>query len=159
MTKTTPVSYDLESSLGFLVYKAHQRCFAEFRRQLEPAGLTPQQFGVLALLYNREAHCQAALCERGAIDANTMVGLLDRLEAAGLVRRVRDARDRRAYLVRITAGGRRLFERCVTLQQQAAARAWAGVTPTEQERLRRLLHKMLAHETSALRGKDAQNGR
>jgi MarR family transcriptional regulator for hemolysin len=158
MSKTTPPNYDLESSLGFLVYKVHQRCFAEFRHRLEPAGLTPQQFGVLALLYNREAHCQAALCERGAIDANTMVGLLDRLEAAGLVRRVRDVRDRRAYLVRITASGRRLFGRCVTLQRQAAARAWAGVTPAEQERLRRLLRKMLAHDFS-LRRKDTPNAR
>jgi len=46
--------FDLSASVGFLIYKAHQRSFAEFRRLLEPLRLTPAQFGVLALLYERD---------------------------------------------------------------------------------------------------------
>jgi DNA-binding MarR family transcriptional regulator len=135
--------YDLEAMLGFLVYKAHQRSFGEFRRLLEPVGLTPPQFGVLALLQQRDAQSQALLCERGVADPNTMVGIVDRLEAAALVRRCRDPRDRRVYLVRLTAAGRRMFARCVPLQRRSTARCWAALSASEQQRLRSLLRKAL----------------
>jgi DNA-binding MarR family transcriptional regulator len=135
--------YDPESSIGFLVYKVHQRAAAEFRRVLERMGLTPPQFGVLALLYGRRGQRQATLSERGAIDPNTMVGIVDRLEAAGLVERRRDPKDRRAYLVRITPKGRRTFENCIPLRNQAASRSWAALSPAEQNQLRDLLRKVL----------------
>jgi DNA-binding MarR family transcriptional regulator len=141
--RTPADTYDLEAMLGFLLYKAHQRSFAEFRRLLEPLGLTPPQFGVLALLHHRDAQSQAMLCERGAADPNTMVGIIDRLEAAGLVRRCRNPCDRRVYLVRITAAGRRMFARCVPLQQRATARCWVALSAREQRRLRTLLRKAL----------------
>jgi DNA-binding MarR family transcriptional regulator len=145
-------TYDLETMLGFLVYKAHQRSFGEFRRLLEPVGLTPPQFGVLALLHDRDAQSQALLCERGAADPNTMVGIVDRLEAAGLVRRCRDPRDRRVYLVRLTAAGRRMFARCVPRQLRATARCWAALSVREQQRLRTLLRKALRAETERRTG-------
>ena len=135
--------FDLESSIGFLLHKVHQRAFAEFRHLLEPTELTPPQFGVLALLYRQDGQSQAALCERGAVDPNTMVGIVDRLEAAGLVRRRRDPKDRRAHLVRITAKGRRMFEGCIPLQRRAVERVCRDLSADEQNRLRDLLHKML----------------
>jgi DNA-binding MarR family transcriptional regulator len=135
--------FDLDASLGFLVYKAHQRSFGEIRRLLEAVRLTPPQFGVLAALYGAEPETQAALCERGAVDPNTMVGILDRLEAAGLAVRDRDDRDRRVRRVRITPRGRRVFERCLPLQREAAKRCWAGLSAAERSRLRSLLQKAL----------------
>ena len=135
--------FEIEASLGFLVYKAHQRSFGELRRSLEPMRLTPPQFGVLALLHDRAGERQAALCERGAVDPNTMVGIVDRLEAAELVCRVRDPRDRRAYVVQITPHGRRTFRRCLRLQRQATEQCWAGLSAADQGRLLSLLHKAL----------------
>jgi len=135
--------FDLESSLGFLVYKAHQRSFAEFRRELDAVRLTPPQFGVLALLHNQNSQSQTTLCDRGAVDPNTMVGIVDRLEAAGLVCRGCDARDRRAHCVQITPRGRRIFERCLPFQHAATERCWGGLSLTERTRLRNLLRKAL----------------
>jgi DNA-binding MarR family transcriptional regulator len=135
--------FDLGAAVGFLIYKAHQRSFAEFRRLLEPLRLTPAQFGVLALLYQRDGQRQATLCERAAVDPNTMVGIIDRLEAAGRVNRDRDPRDRRAYLVRITAEGRHTFERCLPRQRQATERCWSRLSPAELDALRNLLRKAL----------------
>jgi len=150
--------YHLESSIGFLVYKAHQRAAAELRRALEPMGLTPPQFGVLALLYRHDRQRQATLCERGAIDPNTMVGIVDRLEAASLVARRRDPQDRRAYLVRITPKGRRTFENCIPLRNQAANRSWAMLSPVEQNQLRDLLRKVLRLPEQRAREQDRANG-
>jgi DNA-binding MarR family transcriptional regulator len=135
--------FDLEASLGFLVYKAHQRSFGEFRRALEPLRLTPPQFGVLALLAQVDRQTQTRLCELGAVDPNTMVGIVDRLEAASLVRRCVDRRDRRAHLVQITPRGRQVFGRCLPLQREAGQRCWSGLSPAEQARLRTLLRKAL----------------
>jgi DNA-binding MarR family transcriptional regulator len=151
-------SYDLESSIGFLVYKVHQRAAGEFRHVLEPMGLTPPQFGVLALLYGRGSQRQATLCERGAIDPNTMVGIVDRLESAGLVARSRDPQDRRAYLVRITPKGRRTFENCIPLRNRAANRSWATLSPIEQNHLRDLLRKVLRLPEQGTRREDRANG-
>ena len=142
-TIPVPESFDLEAALGFLVYKAHQRSLGQFRRLLEPVRLTPPQFGVLALLHERTGQRQSALCERGAVDPNTMVGIVDRLETAGLVARVRDRDDRRAYLVRVTERGRRAFARCLPLQRRATQRCWAGLSHAERNRLRSLLQKAL----------------
>jgi DNA-binding MarR family transcriptional regulator len=141
--RSTPEPYDLESSIGFLLYKAHQRAFAGFRRTLEPTGLTPPQFGALALLYRQDGQSQAALCERGSVDPNTMVGIVDRLEAAGLVRRGRDARDRRVHVLRITAKGRQVFGECVQLADRFADQCWSALSPAEQDRLREMLHKVI----------------
>jgi DNA-binding MarR family transcriptional regulator len=155
-SKATP--YDLESSIGFLVYKVHQRAAAEFRRALEPTGLTPPQFGVLALLYGRGGQRQAALCERGAVDPNTMVGIVDRLEAAGLVARRRDPRDRRVHLVRITPKGRRTFQNCIPLRNQAANRSWAALSSAEQNQLRVLLRKVLRLPEQRAHSEDRADG-
>jgi DNA-binding MarR family transcriptional regulator len=135
--------YDPESSIGFLVYKVHQRSSAEFRHLLEPTGLTPPQFAILALLNGQTGQRQAALCERAAVDPNTMVGIVDRLEAAGLVARHRDPKDRRAYLVRITSKGRRAFKHCLPLRNRAASRSWVALSRAEQDQLRNLLRKAL----------------
>ncbi len=135
--------FDLESQIGFLIYRVHQRSLAIFRHLLEPTGLTPQQFGVLALLAGQSRQCQAALCARGAIDPNTMVGLVDRLESAGLVDRERDAHDRRAYVVRLTPKGRRVLGDCLPLEKRAADVCWRVLSTAERDRLRNLLRKVL----------------
>jgi DNA-binding MarR family transcriptional regulator len=150
--------YDLESSIGFLVYKVHQRAAAEFRHALEPTGLTPPQFAVLALLHSQDGQRQATLCERGAVDPNTMVGIVDRLEVAGLVERRRDPQDRRAYLVRITPKGRRTFKNCIPLRNQAARRSWVALLPVEQNQLRNLLRKVLRLPAHHARREDRANG-
>ncbi len=148
---------DLDSSLGFLIYRAHQRALAEFRRTLEPAGLTPQQFGLLTLLHERDGQRQAELCSRGATDPNTMVGLIDRLTALGLVVRRRDPRDRRAHQVFLTPAGRRLFRRLWPRQRRTAQRLWKPLTKTQQSVLRKLLLKRLTPGSGALHRKRDAN--
>ena len=135
--------YDLDEAIGYLVYKVHQRAFAILRRELEPVGLTPPQFGALALLSREDGLSQTALCETGATDPNTLVGILDRLESAGLVVRQQDVTDRRAHRVYLTPKGRRTFAKCVPRAVGSAARCWGVLQPAEQDRLRRLLRKVL----------------
>ncbi|HEY7270266.1 MAG TPA: MarR family transcriptional regulator, partial [Dehalococcoidia bacterium] len=50
------------------------------------------------------------LAERLQLRHHSVVGLVDRLETAGLVRRHRDSEDHRQVLVRLTAHGQEVLE-------------------------------------------------
>jgi DNA-binding MarR family transcriptional regulator len=82
-------------------------------RALKPSGLTQSQYNVLRIL--RGAGLGGLVCrelsERMVARDPDITRLLDRLEARGLVTRMRDRRDRRAITVRITAEGIRLADR------------------------------------------------
>ncbi|HEY3532887.1 MAG TPA: MarR family transcriptional regulator, partial [Casimicrobiaceae bacterium] len=56
------------------------------------------------------------------IKHNSAVGLVDRLEAEGLVKRSVDAGDRRKVNLRLTARGSRIFERLATAHREELRR-------------------------------------
>ena len=74
---------------------------------LAPSGLTPSQFNVLRILRGArpEALACARIAERMVEHDPDLTRLLDRLEAAGLVEKTRDAKDRRVVNVAITKAG------------------------------------------------------
>lgn len=77
---------------------------------LEPAGLTINQFGVLAYLYGSTLHGRGhlslgALAERIGKHASTLSRDLKPLSARRLVVGAHDPTDRRARAIRITASG------------------------------------------------------
>jgi MarR family transcriptional regulator, lower aerobic nicotinate degradation pathway regulator len=73
---------------------------------------------VLASLDEFGPAAQKDISRRLRIDASDLVTVLDDLEERGLVRRQRDERDRRRYVVTITeAGARALRSRLVTMQK------------------------------------------
>ncbi len=80
---------------------------------LKPHGLRPAQYNVLRIL--RGAHPEQLSCRQVAARMMTrepdLTRLLDRLEKAGLIRRQRQASDRRVVRVGITAAGLELLAR------------------------------------------------
>src|SRR5205814_9488312 len=71
---------------------------------LKTSGLTPSQFNVLRILRGAgpEGLACGAVCERMVNHDPDLTRLLDRLEAAALVEKFRDAKDRRVVKARIT---------------------------------------------------------
>jgi DNA-binding MarR family transcriptional regulator len=107
----------IEDCLSFLVGKAAQQVARRTREALAPLGVTPVQFAVLHVLWerdgqnrggqNRGGHSGTELGARLAMDSATVTGVVDRLEAAGLVTRRRDpGGDRRVQTVALTRRGR-----------------------------------------------------
>lgn len=78
------------------------------------------------------------------LSSGAMTNRLDRLESAGLIRRVRDDRDRRGVLVELTDDGRDTIDRAVEEQAGREAAALVGLSATELASLNRLLRKALA---------------
>lgn len=98
----------IEDCFAFLLGKAYQHINQQARQRLAPHGVTPAQYGLLELLWERDEQSGAELSERLQLDSATMTGLLDRLERAELVVRRPDSTDRRVNRVALTAQGQAL---------------------------------------------------
>ena len=73
--------------------------------------LGPSQFNVLNLLYgNEQGLSQTELSRELIMHRSNITGLVDRLEARGLVQRKDEKSDRRAYRVVLTPAGERLMK-------------------------------------------------
>jgi DNA-binding MarR family transcriptional regulator len=74
-------------------------------------GLTPCQFDIVATLGNTPGMSFKRLGEKTLITKGTLTGVVDRLEANGLVRRVAAPNDRRSQIVQLTDKGEALFDK------------------------------------------------
>ena len=110
MSSPTPTgsNNDLGQQLSFALYGAANRMVRLHKPLLEPLGLTfPQYLAILALL-DGAPQTVGVLGARLDMDTGTITPLVTRLEAAGLVSRVRDRTDERRVLVDLTVAGRAL---------------------------------------------------
>lgn len=99
----------IEDCISFLVGKAAQQVARRARDKLAPHGVTPVQYAVLRALWERDGQSGAELGARLSIDSATTTGVIDRLEAAGLLDRRPDAGgDRRIHRAVLTGRGRSL---------------------------------------------------
>ncbi len=91
-----------------------------FEQMLRPAGISATQYNVLRILRGAEPEglCRNELRDRMLTRMPDATRLLDRLEAAGLVTRAREAEDRRLVTAHITERGRSLLDE---LDAQVAA--------------------------------------
>lgn len=98
----------LGEQLSFALYGAANRMVRLHRPFLEPLGLTFPQYLVILALLEGAPQTVGALGARLDMDTGTITPLVKRLEAAGMVSRVRDRTDERRVLVDLTAASREL---------------------------------------------------
>jgi DNA-binding MarR family transcriptional regulator len=96
-----------EDDLGALFARITRRLIAAEEPILERHGLTMWEYIALTRVVRGPDGNQLALAKAIRYDKTRLVGLLDKLEAEGLVARAADPADRRSYLVRITPAGKR----------------------------------------------------
>jgi DNA-binding MarR family transcriptional regulator len=75
------------------------------------------------------------LAEALDISVASVTGVVDRMEARGLVERRRDVEDRRVVMVHPAAGGRRLFAEIDEKRRQALGKLLGGLTDAELQGL------------------------
>src|SRR2546423_14728166 len=107
----------LGNRLCFPLYAAARAMIQAYQPLLAALGLTYPQYLALLVLWEEDGLSVSALGERLYLDSGTLTPLLKRLEAAGLVRRVRSARDERVVELSLTAAGRRLKRRAQQVPQ------------------------------------------
>jgi DNA-binding MarR family transcriptional regulator len=79
-----------------------------------------------------------------ALSSGAMTNRLDRLEKAGLIRRVPDPRDRRGVLVQLTEQGKERIDAAVIDQAAKEIDSLSALTAKERTTLNQLLRKVLA---------------
>jgi DNA-binding MarR family transcriptional regulator len=98
----------LERQVCFALSVAARNVVAVYRPVLEPLGLTHPQYLVMLALWQHGTVSVKALSGLLQLDPGTLSPLLKRLEAAGLLRRERDAKDQRNLALALTDRGRAL---------------------------------------------------
>jgi len=90
--------------------------------------------------YRRSAGALARILD---LTSGAMTNRIDRMEAAGLIRRVPDPDDRRGVQLEITPKGRQLWEDAVGVQAQKEQLVASALTAREKEQLNTLLRRLV----------------
>jgi len=104
--------------------------------------ITPVQAMVLGFLNEEDGITASELGKRTELDSATMTGIVDRLEAAGLVERRGHPADRRSIEIHLTKRGRTLADGVVRRIVEANREFLNILTEREQEELRAAIRKL-----------------
>ncbi len=135
---------------GMLLVKIGRMAERWFTEALKPIGLTPRHLGVLLEVRARPTS-QQALIDTIGVDPSKLVGLLNDLEADGLIVRRRDPEDRRRHIVEVSKEGRARLAAAEKAAGEVEERLFASVDAPQREELLRALAQV-ADATGILEG-------
>ena len=126
----------LDQQICFSLNAASRAFGGVYRVILKDLGITYPQYLVMLLLWEHGDLPVKKLGEHLRLDSGTLSPLLKRLEAAGLVRRERSARDERSVEVRLTEEGAALRDQAVQVPRRIVAATGFDVDEIRQLRSR-----------------------
>ena len=129
----------LPDLLGYRLRLAQQAVFRDFASSVQ--GLSPGRVGLLIYIDANPGVTQSRLAEAAERDRSTMVGVLDQLQARGLIERRRGA-DRRTNGLWLTRPGRSLLARALRAIARHEQRIAARLTVAERRLLLSLLGRI-----------------
>jgi MarR family transcriptional regulator for hemolysin len=149
------LEYDFENSVGYWVCQASHALQRAFNEELAPQGVTFRQAQVLGCLALEGRLSQTALADRMRIEPPTLVGILDRMERDGWIRRDADKTDRRRKFIEPTAAAGPVWTRIVAVAKRVRARATRGMTASQLKQLKKLLEIVQANLAEAEQQREA----
>jgi DNA-binding MarR family transcriptional regulator len=133
---------------------ASKRLYALLEEQLADLGVTHGQYRALKCIkeYGLTGTQMHSIAGYLGVTPRNVTGLVDGLEAAGLVDRVADPADRRATIVRVTAKGHSVAQRGKRVHELVVGKVMGILTEEEKLQLRHLSTKLLraVEEASAI---------
>jgi MarR family transcriptional regulator for hemolysin len=136
-------------TLGFLLHEVARLLKRRFEQHARGSGLTRSQWQVLAYLAQNEGIHQSGLAELLEIEPITLVRIVDKLEAQGLVERQAHPSDRRLWLLHLTPAARPQLVQLRKLGEITRTEALAGVSEADVERLLKTLQQLKANLSDA----------
>lgn len=131
----------IEDCISFIAGKAAQQITRRARDLLAPYGVTPGQYAALKVISDGDGLTGAEIGARLLLDSASITGVVDRLEAVGLIRRKADAKDRRATRISLAPKARSLMpdlDAAMDRLNAEAADILSGPVATKTKGLRRL---------------------
>ena len=129
----------LPGLLGYRLRLAQQAVFRDFAASVQ--GLSPGRVGLLIYIDANPGVTQSRLAEAAERDRSTMVGVLDQLQARGLIER-RRGDDRRTNGLWLTRAGRALLARALRAIDRHERRIATRLSAAERRQLLALLGKI-----------------
>ena len=126
-------------TLPFVIGETAHALRKAFDRRAVGLGVTRAQWKVLFRLTRHSGLRQIELADMLDIEPITLSRIVDRLEEAGLVERVADPADRRAWRLHITARAQPLVEKLRRVADEMIAEAFAGIDAKDIEITRQVL--------------------
>ncbi len=133
------LEYDFEQSVGYWMIMAAQAYERALSDEIVPQGVTFRQSQVLGYLALEGTLSQIELADRMGIEPPTLVGILDRMERDGWIRRDDCPNDRRKKLIRATPAAKPVWSRIVACAKDVRARATRGLSESQLKTLKELL--------------------
>ncbi|HEX6017383.1 MAG TPA: MarR family transcriptional regulator [Burkholderiaceae bacterium] len=134
--------YDFADSVGYQLFAVAQAMRREVDRRMLQHDLTDAQWKPLWMLRLGRATSAIELAREMAVDAGAVTRMLDRLEAKGLLERVRSATDRRIVHLRLTPAGDAVARKVPFVLAAVNNEFLRGFSGAEWKQLRRLLGRM-----------------
>ena len=133
----------LHQILGYQLAQAAIVTYGVFEEMVgAPLKLRPVEYTVMMLVKENAGVSPAQLSKALAVTRPNISVWIDKLEARGLVRREKNATDRRGQLLRITEKGAALAAKATRLLIEGERKAFSTVTAVEQMMMTELLHKL-----------------
>jgi DNA-binding MarR family transcriptional regulator len=135
-------NYEMADSVGHQLFNVMLLMRREVDRRMLQHDLTDAQWKPLWLLKLGRAGNAIELAREMAIDAGAVTRMLDRLEAKGLLERVRSEADRRVVHLRLTPAGDAVARKVPFVLASVNNDFLRGFSEAEWKQLRRLLARM-----------------
>jgi DNA-binding MarR family transcriptional regulator len=132
----------VQDCIFFNIAKANQAATRFWSKHIARLSLTAVQGMVLGFLYEEDSVTSRSLGDRTVLDSATLTGVLDRLEALGLVERRVHPADRRAILILLTDEGRKTAAEIAEIMRSANREFLDVFPPEEEKQLRKALIKI-----------------
>lgn len=136
---------NVEHDTGYYVILASRAFIRVAEVRLRPLGLGVAHMPVLVALAEKGSLTQTEIAQRTHVEQPTAAALLQRMDAAGLLDRSPDPRDRRSTRISLSARASALLPEALGLRQQAVSAATAGLSADEVELLNDLLRRVLVN--------------
>ena len=134
---------DLDALPGHHIRRLHQIAVAIFLQETEQHGVTPVQYAALQAVGNTPGIDQRTLARSIGFDTSTIAGVIDRLEARGLMQRSASPGDKRVRLLSLTDEGKALLDAIEPAMLRAQERILEPLPERQRAEFMRMLRVLV----------------
>lgn len=133
----------LDTLPGHLLRRMHQISVGIFMSETEKINLTPIQFAALQAVSQHPGIDQKTLAQSIALDTSTIGGVIDRLEARGLIERQASKEDRRVRLLTLSKDGEKTLQLAIPIMLEVQKKILSPLSTAEKQLFMKLLNQLV----------------
>lgn len=143
---TASRNYGTEGNLNLKLIVTLKRCLNSVVKNIHPllleAGLTESQFGILEVLYHLGPMPICRLMKKTLSTGGNMTVVIDNLKKQKLIDRNHDPKDRRSYIISLTAKGEALIKKIFPVHVKNLSTILKGLNSEEKMAMIELAKKL-----------------